>query len=117
MAVRCFSLNVLAEITSTLASPRCAASRARYAVIMSGSTNSRRFCATTPTKRTLNSPMADFSISAAMARVWSSREITGERISRVKSSLAWIMVSRRSRSSATWSSTPSASAVSNRAVA
>ena len=84
---------------------------------MRPSANRRRFMATKPRKLLVSSPMPALPASIVITLAWSSREITGERIARLRSSLLSIIARRTARSLATASNCLPSSANSNKAAA
>src|SRR5689334_23586379 len=84
---------------------------------MPRSANSRRFWATSPTKRCVSSETPACLRRALIAQHWSPRDSTGLRTKRFRSGLSTSICLMAARSWATWSSALFSSASSNRAVA
>src|SRR5690606_27134453 len=78
-------VRALAEETSAVTSPRRRASSFRKALMMPGRANSRRLIASVPTNFLVSGFAPALSRMAAMAFDCSSRDRTGERVSRARS--------------------------------
>jgi hypothetical protein len=112
-SVCCAAVSACAEVTSAATSPRCSAAMARNALIIDGTANRRRFCATTFRKLPVRADMPAFFTIAEMALNWSSEEKTGLSTRRFRSAEPASIVSKLARSFSTAATAFASTARSN----